>query len=108
MTIIDECDSFINCTENKDDDINIIPKYSLLIIPNSVLLLSLIGLNIWLILKPLLTNKKMDKFLNPTHPVRCMITGSRECGETNFLTNLILYNINDFGEIYIYSPSLRQ
>ena len=50
----------------------------------------------------------MDKFLYPTHPVRCIITGPSECGESVFLTNLILNIINENDKIYIYSPSLLQ
>ena len=49
----------------------------------------------------------MDKYLYPTHPVRCVITGSSECGKSVFLTILIL-NINEYDKIYIYSPSLHQ
>ena len=50
----------------------------------------------------------MDKLLNPTHPVRCIITGPSECGKSVFLTNFILNFINDYNKIYIYSPSLHQ
>ena len=50
----------------------------------------------------------MEKFLHPTHPVRRIINGSSECGKSVFLTNLILININEYDEIYIYSPSLHQ
>ena len=50
----------------------------------------------------------MDKFLYPTHPVRCIITGPSECGKSVFLTNLILNNINEFEKTYIDSPSLQQ
>ena len=32
----------------------------------------------------------MDKYLYPTHPVSCIITGPSECGKSVFLTNLIL------------------
>ena len=32
----------------------------------------------------------MDKFLYPSHPVRCNITGPSECGKSVFLTNSIL------------------
>ena len=41
----------------------------------------------------------MAKFLFPQHPVRNTITGSSECGNSVFLTNLILNNINDFEKI---------
>ena len=50
----------------------------------------------------------MDKRFYPTHPVRCIITGPSECGNSVFLTNLILNIINDYDKIYIYSPSLHQ
>ena len=50
----------------------------------------------------------MEKFLYPTHPVRCIITGPSECGKSVFQTNLILNIINEYDKIYIYSPSLHQ
>ena len=50
----------------------------------------------------------MEKYLYPTHPVRCIITGQSECGKSVFLTNLILNIINEYNKIYIYSPSLNQ
>ena len=50
----------------------------------------------------------MEKYLYPTHPVRCIITGSSECGKSVFLSNLILNIINEYDNIYIYSPSLHQ
>ena len=50
----------------------------------------------------------MVKFLYPTLPVPCVITGPSECGKSVFLTNLILNNINEYDKIYIYSPSLHQ
>ena len=37
----------------------------------------------------------MEKFLYPQDPVRCIITGPRECGKSTFLTDLILNNIDD-------------
>ena len=43
----------------------------------------------------------MDKTLYPNHPVRCIITGSSECGKSVFLTNLILNIINEHDRIYI-------
>ena len=42
----------------------------------------------------------MEKVLYPSHPVRCFITGTSECGEPVFLTNK--------NKIYIYLPSLHQ
>ena len=50
----------------------------------------------------------MEKFLYPTHPVRCIITGPSNAGKSFILTNLILNIINEYGKIYIYSPSLHQ
>ena len=50
----------------------------------------------------------MEKILYPTHLVSCIITGPSECGKSVFLTNLILIIINEYDEIYIYSPSLHQ
>ena len=50
----------------------------------------------------------IEKFLYPSHPVRCIITGPSECGISYFLTNLILKNINDYDKINIYSLSLHQ
>ena len=50
----------------------------------------------------------MEKFLYPTHPVRCIITGPSCGGKSVFLTNLILNIINEYNKIYIYSPSLHQ
>ena len=50
----------------------------------------------------------MDKVLYPKHPSRTIITGPSECGKSVFLINLILNIINEYDEIYIYSPSLHQ
>ena len=50
----------------------------------------------------------MEKFLLPTHSVRCIITGPSEGGKSVFLTNLILNFINEYDKIYIHSPSLHQ
>ena len=50
----------------------------------------------------------MEKFLHPTHPVRCIITGPSECGKSIFLTKLILNIINEYNKMDIYSPSLHQ
>ena len=50
----------------------------------------------------------MEKILYPSHPVRCIITGPSECGKSYFLSNIILNIINEYGKIYIYSPSLHQ
>ena len=50
----------------------------------------------------------MEKYLYPNHPVRCIITGPSNVGNSVFLTNLILKIINEYDKIYIYSPSLHQ
>ena len=50
----------------------------------------------------------MEKILYPDHPLRCIITGQSNVGKTYFLTNIILYIINEYDKIYIYSPSLHQ
>ena len=50
----------------------------------------------------------MEKFLYPNHPVRCIIVGPTGRGKSVILTNLILNIINDYEEVYIYSPSLHQ
>ena len=49
-----------------------------------------------------------DKYLYPSHPVRCIITGPSCSGKSVFLTNLIFNIINEYDNIYIYSPSLHQ
>ena len=50
----------------------------------------------------------MEKFLYPSHPCRCIITGPSNFGKTYFLTNIILNIINEYDKIYIYSPFLHQ
>ena len=50
----------------------------------------------------------MEKFLYPSHPLRCIITGPSECGKSVFWTNLILNVFIEYDKIYIYSPSLHQ
>ena len=50
----------------------------------------------------------MDKYLYPTHPVRCILTGPSKCGKSVFLTILIFNNTNEYNKIYVYSPSLPQ
>ena len=42
----------------------------------------------------------MEKFLYPNHPVRCIITGPSEGGESLCVTNLILYIFNEFEKIF--------
>ena len=43
-----------------------------------------------------------EKFLYPTQPLRCKITGPSNSGKSVFLTNLILNFINEYNKIYIY------
>ena len=50
----------------------------------------------------------MDKKLYPKSPVRVVISGPSDCGKTCLLTKLIIEIINNFTEIYIYSPSIHQ
>ena len=50
----------------------------------------------------------MEKFLYPSHPVRCNVTQAGECVESCFLRNFILNIINGFGKIFTYSTSLHQ
>ena len=50
----------------------------------------------------------MEKILNPSHPLRCIITGPSNSGKTYFLTNIILNIINEYDKMYIFSPSLHQ
>ena len=50
----------------------------------------------------------MEIFFYPNHSVRCIITGPSNVGKSVFLTNLILFIINEYDKIYIYSPSLYQ
>ena len=47
----------------------------------------------------------MEKFLYPKHPVRCIITGLKDCEKSVILQNLILNIINQIDKTYIYSPS---
>ena len=50
----------------------------------------------------------MEKFLYPNHPVRCIITGPSEGGESLCVTNLILNIFNEFEKIFNYSPRFDQ
>ena len=50
----------------------------------------------------------MDKKLYPKSPIRVVISEASGCGKTCLLTKLITEIINDFTEIYIYSPSIHQ
>ena len=51
---------------------------------------------------------KLEKISNSKHPAIVLITEPSECGESYFLTNIVLNLFNEFGKIYIYSPSLHQ
>ena len=50
----------------------------------------------------------MEEYLNPNHPVRCIITGPSNVGKSVFPGNSILNSNNEYDKIYIYSPSLHQ
>ena len=58
--------------------------------------------------KILFNNKEVEKFIYPNHPVRCITTGPSENGKSIVRTNSLLNIINEYDEIYIYSPSLHQ
>ena len=49
--------TFTNCTNIENEDLNIIFKYLLLSIPNSILLFSIISLMVYTLIKPLVNNK---------------------------------------------------
>ena len=57
INITDDYNDFNNCTNIDNDDDNIIGKFLLSSIPGSIFLLSLIGLIIYTMIKPLKTNK---------------------------------------------------
>ena len=98
INITNGYNDLINCKNNENEDINIIIKYFFLSIQSSIRLLCLFSLIIWTMLEPLkLTNN--GKFLYPTHPVRCIITGLSCCGKSVFLTLLILNIINENDKI---------
>ena len=50
----------------------------------------------------------MKTKLYPKSPVRVVISGPSGCGKTCLLTKLITEIINDYTEIYIFSPSIYQ
>ena len=98
-----------NCT-NDDNNIEIVIPV-ITILPCTLSFICLISLMLNTLVKPLFNKKnreRMDKILYPQHPVRCNITGPSECGESVFLTNLILNFINEYEKMYIYSPSFHQ
>ena len=48
----------------------------------------------------------IDKILYPNNPIRCKITGPSECGQSVFLTKIILNIINEYDKkIYLQSIS---
>ena len=53
----DNISSIYNCTNNENEDMNVIFKYLLLSIPSSILLFSLISLMVYTLIKPLIDNK---------------------------------------------------
>ena len=50
----------------------------------------------------------MEKILYPKHLVRCIVTGPTECGESVFLSNLILNNLNEFEKTYMFISKINQ
>ena len=111
ITNVTEYDNLTSCNctdnDNNDNDIEIIiPLFT--IIPCGLSLICLISLMVYTLIKPLFSNKKMEKNLYPNHAVRCIITGPSECGKSVFLTNVILNFINEYNKVFIYSPSLHQ
>ena len=53
----DNISSISNCTNNENEDMNIIFKYLLLSITSIILLFSLISLMVYTLIKPLFKNK---------------------------------------------------
>ena len=49
----------------------------------------------------------MERFHYPQHPIRCNNTGRSKCGKSVFLTFLTLKNDNQYGKMFIFSPSLH-
>ena len=97
-----------NCTNNEKNNDIVVPTL-LLTIPCGLSFLCLMSLMVYTLIKPFFHYKKMiEKFLYPTHPIRCIITGPSECGKSVFLTNSILNIVNHHKKIHIYSPSLHQ
>ena len=48
----------------------------------------------------------MEKYLNPNHPNKGIITPLSECGKPVFLTNLISNNNNKYEKKYLFSVHL--
>ena len=80
----------------------------ILLLPCGVSFLCLISLMVYTSIKPLFNGNYLEKILYPTYPVRCIITGPSECGESVFLTTLILNIIDEYNKNHIYTPSLHQ
>ena len=99
--------TLFNCTDNKNNIDKLIPT-SLPTIPCGLSFLCLMSWIAYTIFKLLLNKKEMEKFLYPTHPVRCILTGPSECGKSVFLTNLILNIVYEYDKLHIYSHSLHQ
>ena len=57
LNITDDYNDFDNCTDNKNDHVNIIIECLLLSIPANILLFSLVGLVIYTMIKPVIKNK---------------------------------------------------
>ena len=43
----------------------------------------------------------MEKFFYPPHSARSVITGPSECGKSLFLSNFILFIINEYEKIHL-------
>ena len=74
-----------NCTNNDNNTEIILPLFTKL--PCGMSLICLLSLMVHTLFKPLFNKKNikmMDKNLYPHHPVRCIITGSSECGKSVF------------------------
>ena len=86
MIVTDDYDDnkISNCSNFGNEDNNINFKYLLLSIPSSILLFSLKSLMIYILIKPLINKKIMQTFLYPNHPVRCIIKGPSERGNSVF------------------------
>ena len=57
LNITDDYNYFTNCTNNENKDVNFIIKYLLPSIPANTLLFHLIGLIIYTMIEPIITNK---------------------------------------------------
>ena len=84
LNIADDYFDFINRTGSENDKSDLILSTLLLSTPSGVLFSFLLSFMTSTRSKILITNEKMDIFLNPSHPVICIITGPSECGKSFF------------------------